>query len=72
MDTNIDGHKIRTLRASKLWEKWATDFYIKGLPIEMIANKYRRKDGKKYARSYMYQQMEKVKDKVINDHNHNG
>ena len=72
MDVDVNGHTMRRLRAEKLWDKWAKLFYIDGKTIEYIQDKYRRPDNKKYARAYIYQQMEKVKRKVINDHMFHG
>ena len=66
MTSVINGHKMRRLRAEKIWEQWARDFYVEGKLIEEIQAKYRRKNGKLYTKSYIYQRMEIVKDRVIN------
>lgn len=74
MEKQVNGHTMRGVRAEKLWEKWAHDFYIKGLGVSEIQKKYPKENSmhyapehrKYYSTQYIYQKMAIVKDRIIN------
>ena len=51
----MDGHKIRTIRANKLWKKWEDLRFGENMTIEEIANHFTKPDGKKYHPRYVSQ-----------------
>ena len=69
MNDKINGHTLRTERAKKMWENWAYLYYIEGMKLQEIAQKYTRmyggKFGRKYTPQYMYMKISSVKDEVI-------
>lgn len=66
MNTDINGHMMRSMRSENLWRKWARDFYIKGKPVSAIQKRYLKNDGTLYTKQYIYIKMAKVKEQVIN------
>ncbi len=68
MDINYQGQELRKERTREFWVQIANDFNgnnkeNKRYTVEELREKYKKTDGSKYSRAYIYQIFNKLKTK---------
>ena len=60
MEIKYQGQRLRKERTREYWVKIANDFNS-GISVEELRKKYKKPDGSKYSRAYIYQIFTKLK-----------